>query len=107
METRNTDIMSITAGFELNVGSRQARIGGETIKLTPMACDLLHFFIDHPDKIFTREELAHQVWNGAKKTTPHAIDIHIRKLRKALKPYQLHQLIQTVHRVGFRFCGKL
>ena len=64
---------------------------------------LLHFFMAHPERVYTRGQLLDQVWGGNVYIEERTVDVHIRRLRKALEPTGHDALIQTVRGAGYRF----
>lgn len=99
----NKDLVNIDNDLHLHLPTRNASIHGHNIELSPMLFDLLYFFTQHPGEIYSREQLAKKAWTTKKELSAPAVDTHVRKLRKILKPYNYDHLIQTVHRVGYRF----
>jgi two-component system phosphate regulon response regulator PhoB len=67
---------------------------------------LLHFFMTHPERVFSRGQLLDRVWGGNTYVEERTVDVHIRRLRKALEPFQLERLVQTVRGAGYRFSTK-
>lgn len=76
---------------------------GVPVELSAMEFRLLHFFITHPERVYSRNQLLDQVWGGNVYVEERTVDVHIRRLRKALAPHHLDKLIQTVRSVGYRF----
>lgn len=97
----NQDIITIR-DLSFNLRARKMTIAGNPVKLTPMNYALLAFFICHPNEIHSRRQIAEKVWYP-KLLSEHAVDVHIRQLRKLLRQHHYDYLIQTVHRVGFLF----
>jgi two-component system phosphate regulon response regulator PhoB len=60
----------------------------------------------HPERVFTRGQLLDRVWGGNTYVEERTVDVHIRRLRKALEPYQLDRLVQTVRGSGYRFSAR-
>ncbi|WP_027960581.1 phosphate regulon transcriptional regulator PhoB [Halomonas halodenitrificans] len=86
------------------VGHRISR-DDETLELGPTEYRLLQFFMTHQERVYTRSQLLDQVWGGNVYVEERTVDVHIRRLRKALgDPHQ--QLIQTVRGTGYRFSTK-
>nr|WP_298250082.1 phosphate regulon transcriptional regulator PhoB [uncultured Halomonas sp.] len=86
------------------VGHRISR-DDETLELGPTEYRLLQFFMTHQERVYTRSQLLDQVWGGNVYVEERTVDVHIRRLRKALgEPHQ--QLIQTVRGTGYRFSTK-
>jgi two-component system phosphate regulon response regulator PhoB len=82
-----------------------ARIdGGDMpIAIGPTEYRLLHFFMTHPERVYTRSQLLDHVWGGSVYVEERTVDVHIRRLRKTLEVAQLDQMVQTVRGAGYRF----
>jgi len=91
----------------LNPDSHVVTVSGETVDLGPTEFRLLQFFMQHPDRVYSRAQLLDQVWGNTVYIDERTVDVHIRRLRKALGKNEHDQLIQTVHGVGYRFSEKL
>jgi len=83
--------------------SQRVRIQEQEINLPPTEFRLLHYFMSHPDRVFTRGQLLDQAWGAQVYVEERTVDVHIRRLRKNLEPFNLDTLIQTVHGRGYRF----
>ena len=77
--------------------------GPEAVTLGPTEYRLLHFFMSHPDRVYSRAQVLDQVWGGSVYVEERTVDVHIRRLRKALEPWRLDGLVQTVRGTGYRF----
>ena len=88
--------------------SRRVFLGGETLEMGPTEFNLLRFFISHPERAYTRGQLLDQVWGANVYVEERTVDVHIRRLRKALQSSSLDysELIQTVRGTGYRFSRK-
>jgi len=64
---------------------------------------LLHFLMTHPERVHSRTQLLDQVWGDHVFVEERTVDVHIRRLRKALEPTRLDSLVQTVRGTGYRF----
>ena len=73
------------------------------VALGPTEYRLLHFFMTHPDRVYSRAQLLDHVWGGTVYVEERTVDVHIRRLRKALEPSGLDALVQTVRGAGYRF----
>jgi two-component system phosphate regulon response regulator PhoB len=91
------------ANLSLNTHTRQASVEDKVIPLTPKTYKLLHFFMRHQDRIYSREQLLNHIWGGESDVTDRTVDVHIRRLRKALEKYQCDHLVQTIFGVGYKF----
>ena len=103
--TKNMDdggIISVK-GLSLDPETFRVTVDEQTVDISPTEFRLLHFFITHPERVYTRDQLLDQVWGQNVYVEERTVDVHIRRLRKALEPYNHAQLIQTVRSVGYRF----
>jgi two-component system phosphate regulon response regulator PhoB len=73
------------------------------LSLGPTEYRLLHFFMTHPDRVYSRSQLLDQVWGGGVYVEERTVDVHIRRLRKALEPAGADAMVQTVRGAGYRF----
>lgn len=76
---------------------------GEVITLSPSEFKLLHFFMTHPNRIYSRRQLLDLVWGDHVFIEERTVDVHIRRLRKGLESAKLAKLIETVHGCGYQF----
>ena len=79
--------------------------GGEPapVQIGPTEYRLLHFFMTHPERVYSRSQLLDHVWGGSVYVEERTVDVHIRRLRKTLEPYRLDPMVQTVRGAGYRF----
>jgi two-component system phosphate regulon response regulator PhoB len=75
----------------------------DALHVGPTEYRLLHFFMTHADRVYTRAQLLDHVWGGNVYVEERTVDVHIRRLRKALEPAQLEDMVQTVRGSGYRF----
>jgi two-component system, OmpR family, phosphate regulon response regulator PhoB len=94
------------AGLEVDHASQRVSARGEPIRLGPTEYRLLHFFISHPERVYTREQVLDRVWGQNIYVEERTVDVHIRRLRKALQPFGFDNMIQTVRGTGYRFSEK-
>ena len=94
-------------GLVLDQGSQRVTSGERTVPLGPTEYRMLAFFMTHPERVYTREQLLDRVWGGNVYVEERTIDVHIRRLRKALEEFGYDRLIQTVRGSGYRFSAKL
>ncbi len=90
-------------GLSLDPASHRVTVNGAELQLGPTEYRLLHFFMTHPERVFSRNQLLDQVWGDNVYIEERTIDVHIRRLRKALEPGGHDRLIQTVRGAGYRF----
>ncbi|CAN6961668.1 phosphate regulon transcriptional regulator PhoB [Psychrobacter okhotskensis] len=89
--------------LSLDPKSQRVTAAGQLIDIGPTEYRLLAFFMSHPERAYTRTQLLDQVWGGNVYIEDRTIDVHIRRLRKLLQPYDCATLIQTVRGTGYRF----
>ena len=89
----------------LDGASQRVFVAGGKLDLGPTEFRLLQFFMSHPERAYTREQLLDQVWGANVYVEERTVDVHIRRLRKALQSseYDYSGLIQTVRGTGYRF----
>ncbi|HUQ11424.1 MAG TPA: phosphate regulon transcriptional regulator PhoB [Steroidobacteraceae bacterium] len=93
-------------GLVLDQSSQRVTSGDKTVALGPTEYRMLAFFMTHPERVYTREQLLDRVWGGNVYVEERTIDVHIRRLRKALEDFGYDRLIQTVRGSGYRFSAR-
>jgi two-component system phosphate regulon response regulator PhoB len=93
-------------GLVLDQSSQRVSSGERTVALGPTEYRMLAFFMTHPERVYTREQLLDRVWGGNVYVEERTIDVHIRRLRKALEEFGYDRLIQTVRGSGYRFSSR-
>ncbi|MEL0131769.1 MAG: phosphate regulon transcriptional regulator PhoB [Betaproteobacteria bacterium] len=91
------------ADLVLDPVSRDAKIKGELIPIGPTEFRLLHFFMTHPNRVYSRTQLLDRVWGIQSFVEERTVDVCVRRLRKALEPANKSPLIETIRGVGYRF----
>jgi two-component system, OmpR family, phosphate regulon response regulator PhoB len=88
--------------------SRRIFLGKDLLEMGPTEFNLLQFFMSHPERAYTRSQLLDQVWGANVYVEERTVDVHIRRLRKALQTPALDysNLIQTVRGTGYRFSSR-
>ncbi|MDI5935096.1 phosphate regulon transcriptional regulator PhoB [Halomonas sp. M4R5S39] len=92
-------------GLLLDPVSHRVSSAGRALEMGPTEYRLLQFFMTHQERAYTRSQLLDQVWGGNVYVEERTVDVHIRRLRKALGDAHQH-LIQTVRGTGYRFSAK-
>lgn len=87
----------------LDNASHRVSVGGEELHLGPTEFRLLHFFMTHPERVYSRGQILDRVWGGNVYIEERTVDVHIRRLRKALEPSGHDHVLQTVRGSGYRF----
>ncbi|MFJ2280805.1 winged helix-turn-helix domain-containing protein, partial [Pseudomonas sp. NPDC087803] len=92
-------------GLLLDQISHRVTIDGRPAEMGPTEYRLLQFFMTHQERAYTRGQLLDQVWGGNVYVEERTVDVHIRRLRKALGD-AYENLVQTVRGTGYRFSTK-
>ena len=90
-------------GLRLDPVSHRVTGHGKTIRIGPTEFRMLDFFMRHPERVFTRNQLLDRVWGQSVYVEERTVDVHIRRLRKALAGHGFDRFVQTVHGTGYRF----
>ncbi len=100
-----TEVISFEE-LSLDRAGHRVMIGERTVTLGPTEYRLLEFFMTHPERVYSREQLLDRVWGGNVYVEERTIDVHIRRLRKALEEFGYDRLVQTVRGAGYRFSAR-
>lgn len=90
-------------GLELSPATHRVNTNGINVDIGPTEFRLLHFFMTHVERVYSRAQLLDQVWGDHVFVEERTVDVHIRRLRQALEPSGLDKLVQTVRGSGYRF----
>jgi two-component system phosphate regulon response regulator PhoB len=90
-------------GLTLDQAGHRVMAGDSTVSLGPTEYRLLSFFMTHPDRVYSRSQLLDRVWGGNVYVEERTVDVHIRRLRKALENCGYDRFVQTVRGAGYRF----
>ena len=93
-------------GLALDPVTHRVQAGEIKLELGPMEFRLLHFFMTHPERVHSRERILDSVWGNNVYVEERTVDVHIRRLRKALTPSGHDSLIQTVRGAGYRLSAQ-
>jgi two-component system phosphate regulon response regulator PhoB len=89
------------ADLEMDLVGHKVRRGGETVPLGPTEFRLLRHFLEHPGRVFSRERLLDSVWGHDSDIELRTVDVHIRRLRKAINIGGRADIIRTVRSAGY------
>jgi two-component system phosphate regulon response regulator PhoB len=89
------------ADIDMDVAAHRVRRGGEAIPLGPTEFRLLRHFLEHPGRVFSRERLLDAVWAHDSEIEPRTVDVHVRRLRKAINDGGRSDIIRTVRSAGY------
>ncbi|MBD2790924.1 phosphate regulon transcriptional regulator PhoB [Xenorhabdus szentirmaii] len=90
-------------GLVLDPSSHRVSSLGQDLKMGPTEFKLLYFFMTHPERVYSREQLLDYVWGTNVYVEDRTVDVHIRRLRKVLEVGNHHKMVQTVRGTGYRF----
>lgn len=95
---------SLTRGkFEFNILGRKVKVDSLELDLTGKEFDLLYILVSNKQKVFTRKDLARELWKGIEESNIRTVDVHIRRLREKLSPTQTDKFIQTSWGEGYYY----
>ncbi len=90
-------------GLRIDGPAHRVFAGGEAVPIGPTEYRLLYFFMTHAERVYSRTQLLDHVWGGSVYVEERTVDVHIRRLRKTLEPWQFDRMVQTVRGTGYRF----
>ena len=90
-------------GLRLDPASHRVTCRGAPVRIGPTEFRMLHFFMSHPERVFTRSQLLDRVWGRDIYIEERTVDVQIRRLRKVLAGHDFDRFVQTVHGTGYRF----
>jgi two-component system phosphate regulon response regulator PhoB len=90
-------------GLSLDPASHRVSANGATVRIGPTEFRMLKFFMEHQERVYTRGQLLDHVWGDNVYVEERTVDVHIRRLRKALGDSGFDRFVQTVHGTGYRF----
>lgn len=93
----------IAGRMQVDNASHRVLVDNQEMKLGPKEFKLLQFFIQHANRVFTRDQLLSEVWGNRVVVEDRTIDVHIRRLRRTLEEVGCANYIQTVRGAGYRF----
>lgn len=94
-------------GLMLDPIAHRVLAKGKPVTLGPTEYRMLEFFMSHPDRVYSREQLLDRIWGGNVYVEERTIDVHIRRLRKALEEFGYDRMVQTVRGAGYRFSTRV
>ena len=100
------DIIDVQ-GLKLDPVSHRVTTNDQAVDMGPTEFKMLHFFMTHQERVYSREQLLNNIWGTNVYVEDRTVDVHIRRLRKALEAEGHDKLIQTVRGAGYRFSSKV
>ncbi len=92
-----------TGSLTIDFAAHNLEINGDPVPIGRTEFKLLHFFMSHPNRVYSRSQLLDFVWGQNVYVEERTVDVHILRLRKLLKPSGVETMVQTVRGVGYRF----
>ena len=90
-------------GLRIDGPAHRVFAGEAAVEIGPTEYRLLHFFMTHVERVYSRAQLLDQVWGDHVFVEERTVDVHIRRLRQALEPSATDNMVQTVRGSGYRF----
>lgn len=104
----NTEAHILSSGeIKINTAKHLIWIRGQAANIRQTEYKLLCFFLQHPERVWSREQILDRVWGRSVYVDERTVDVHILRLRKALKTYKLDHLIKTVRGAGYQFINTI
>ncbi|WP_087025264.1 phosphate regulon transcriptional regulator PhoB [Thaumasiovibrio subtropicus] len=94
-------------GLKLDPVSHRVTSNEQPLEMGPTEFKMLHFFMTHQERVYSREQLLNQVWGTNVYVEDRTVDVHIRRLRKALETGGHDKMVQTVRGAGYRFSTRI
>ena len=100
--TDDQEVVAIS-GLTLNRSLHQVKAHGHPLDLGPTEFKLLHFLMQHPERVYGRDQLLDRVWGRDVFVEERTVDVFVRRLRKTLEPHGFDKFVETIRGVGYRF----
>jgi len=97
------DEQLLAKDLKLDSTKHRVTVGDHELRIGPTEFRLLQFFLQHPGRAYSRDQVLDRVWGTNVYIEERTVDVHIRRLRKTLAPYGYDRFVQTVRGVGYRF----
>lgn len=100
----SAETILLSGDLQLDLARREATIRGETLRMKPKEFELLLFFLQHPGRVFSREQILNEVWGDEFHGGPRTVDVHVRWLRQKIELDAANPVrIKTVRGSGYLF----
>jgi two-component system phosphate regulon response regulator PhoB len=100
---QHTDEMIEFGGISIDPSGNRITAGGLPVELGSIEFRMLHFFVTHPNRVYSRSQLLNEIWGDHIFIEERTVDVHIRGLRRALSPSNHDKLLETVRGTGYCF----
>lgn len=97
------DQLTSAGGIVLDSAAHRVSVGGKNVQLGPTEYRLLQYLMTHADRVYSRAQLLDRVWGANVYVEERTVDVHVRRLRKALAEFGADHHVQTVRGAGYRF----
>jgi two-component system phosphate regulon response regulator PhoB len=95
---------TLNAGsLEIDPAGHRVSVAGQDVQLGPTEYRLLKFLMTHAERVYSRTQLLDRVWGANVYVEERTVDVHVRRLRKALSIRDADKYIQTIRGAGYRF----
>ena len=91
-------------GLRLDAAGHRVTAGDEALIMGPTEYRLLHFFMTHPERVYSRGQLLDRVWGGDVYVEERTVDVHVKRLREALGAASV--MVETVRGAGYRLTAQ-
>ena len=98
------DVLQV-GDLELDTAAHRVRRGGETLHLGPTEFRLLRHLMERPGRVHSRQQLIDAVWGMNSEIDERTVDVHVRRLRKAIDRDETESLVRTVRAAGYSMGG--
>ena len=89
--------------MSINLSTYELKLGGKVVEVPPKELELLYFLCANKNKVFTREQLLEQVWGFDYFGDSRTVDVHVKRIREKIEPYEKNWSLKTVWGVGYKF----
>ena len=96
------DVIALGA-LRLDKLTHRVLANNRPVELSPTGFRLMHFFLTHPERVYSRAQLLDGVWGDTREIDERTVDVIVRRLRQQLEPFGCKNYIQTVRSIGYRF----
>ncbi|TNG00219.1 MAG: phosphate regulon transcriptional regulatory protein PhoB [Gammaproteobacteria bacterium] len=103
----NDELVIEIKGLAADPSSHRVMFKDQTMDVGPIEFRLLHYFMTHPERVYSRSQILDRVWGRSVFVEERTVDVYIRRLRRILKPTGTHEYIQTVRGAGYRFSTRI
>lgn len=95
--------LTVAGSITINEAAHRVLVNGDEVHLGPTEYRLLQYLLTHSDRVYSRSQLLDRVWGANVYVEERTVDVHVRRLRKALAKFGAEKHIQTVRGAGYRF----